>query len=209
MTRIVIAGAGGHGRELLWIARACGIGDAVEGFVDEGSPDRRALDRIEALGSRLLGTPADVVGVDRYIAALGACAVRRAVTERLDGLGWTAVKLVHPDALVGPQVRLGDGTVIFPRCLVTTNVEIGAHTHLNAGVVVQHDSTLGEFVTLSPGVYVNGDVTIGDDVFVGTGAIITRGVSIGNGARIGAGAVVLNDVAPGALVVGAPARSPR
>lgn len=204
MNTTVLVGAGGHGRELWWIAQACDL--RITGFVDDGTPDQTALDRIEALGAALLGHPDEMPEPVRYVAAIGASGPRRRVSERLERQGWTPVGLCHPDALIGHEVTIRAGAVVFPRCLVTTNVHVGRHTHLNAGVVVQHDSVLGDYVTLSPGVYVNGDVTIGDDVFVGTGAIITRGVTIGAGARIGAGAVVLSDVMPGELVVGAPAR---
>ena len=40
----------------------------------------------------------------------------------------------------------------------------------------------------------------------GAGALIRQGVSVGEGAVIGMGAVVVKDVAPGATVVGNPAR---
>lgn len=47
---------------------------------------------------------------------------------------------------------------------------------------------------------------IGDDVFIGAGARVLGGIDVGDGASIGANAVVVHDVAPGATVVGVPAR---
>ena len=44
---------------------------------------------------------------------------------------------------------------------------------------------------------------------IGSGAVILGDVRIGEAATIGAGAVVTRDVAPGATVVGNPARSSR
>ena len=44
---------------------------------------------------------------------------------------------------------------------------------------------------------------------IGSGATILGGVRIGRGALVGAGAVVTRDVAPGATVVGNPARELR
>ena len=41
---------------------------------------------------------------------------------------------------------------------------------------------------------------------IGTGAKVIGPVTVGAGSRIGANAVVVDDVAPGATVVGAPAR---
>jgi acetyltransferase-like isoleucine patch superfamily enzyme len=47
---------------------------------------------------------------------------------------------------------------------------------------------------------------IGDRVFIGANATVLMGVTVGEGAVIGAGAVVTNDVAPGTIVAGVPAR---
>lgn len=48
-------------------------------------------------------------------------------------------------------------------------------------------------------------VTIGNDVWIGQGVLIKGGVTIGDGAVVGAGSVVTKDVAPYAIVGGAPA----
>ncbi|MYM35558.1 antibiotic acetyltransferase [Duganella sp. FT94W] len=50
------------------------------------------------------------------------------------------------------------------------------------------------------------DTRIGNDVWIGAGVQIKTGVTIGDGAVIGAGSVVTRDVAPYAVVAGAPAR---
>jgi hypothetical protein len=47
---------------------------------------------------------------------------------------------------------------------------------------------------------------IGHDVWIGHGATIMPGVVVGMGAVVGAGSVVTRDVAPYAIVAGAPAR---
>ena len=49
-------------------------------------------------------------------------------------------------------------------------------------------------------------VSIGKNVWIGGGALILPGIRVGDDAVIGAGAVVTRDVAPGATVVGNPAR---
>jgi sugar O-acyltransferase (sialic acid O-acetyltransferase NeuD family) len=201
-SQLVIVGAGGHGRELFDAAVASGWN--VIGFVDDGEVHH---DRLERLGTKLLGTTEWLVERPRpYALGIGTPSARRFLSRTLETAGCTPTTVIHPGATIGPDVRLGDGVVVYDRCTLTTNVAIGAHTHLNVGCAVQHDTVIGDFVQFSPGVFVNGDCVVDDDVFLGTGAIVTRGCTVGSGARVGAGAVVLSDVPSGSTVVGVPAR---
>lgn len=49
--------------------------------------------------------------------------------------------------------------------------------------------------------------TVQDGVTIGSGAKVLGGLTLGSGSRVGANAVVLNDVAPGLLAVGIPAKT--
>ena len=49
-------------------------------------------------------------------------------------------------------------------------------------------------------------ISIGNDVAIGSNATILGGIAIGAGAMIGAGSVVIQDVPPGEIWVGNPAR---
>lgn len=49
-------------------------------------------------------------------------------------------------------------------------------------------------------------IRIGPRCFVGGGAVVMPGVTIGEGSIVGGGAVVFDDVPPGTIVVGNPAR---
>lgn len=48
---------------------------------------------------------------------------------------------------------------------------------------------------------------VGDNVTIGSGAKILGGLTLGSGSRVGANAVVLEDIAPGMVAVGIPAKS--
>lgn len=52
-------------------------------------------------------------------------------------------------------------------------------------------------------------IVIEEDAFIGARVTVLPGVTIGRGATVGAGSVVAKDVAPGAIVVGNPARELR
>jgi sugar O-acyltransferase (sialic acid O-acetyltransferase NeuD family) len=203
--RLVIVGAGGHGRETLDIVRslqAQGVPLEFLGFLDDapGHPDR--LDRI---GAAVLGDTGAPLDADvAYVLGIGDPLVRHRLDQRFGER--TAAVLVHPRATVGADVDLAPGVLVAAGSHVTTNVRLGRHTHLNVGAVVSHDCEIGAYVSLSPGVLVNGDVAIADGVFLGTGAVVLPGRTIGVGATVGAGAVVTHDVPPGVTVRGVPAR---
>jgi acetyltransferase EpsM len=92
------------------------------------------------------------------------------------------------------------------RAVVNVGAQIGRYAILNTGAVVEHDCRLQDGVQISPGAILCGTVTCGRDVMIGAGAIVLPGVTVGDGATVGAGAVVVRAVAPGAVVVGNPAR---
>lgn len=172
--RLVIVGAGGHGREALVIARAANriTDDWHEiGLVDDGDVDLEALDRVDA---HLLGGTEMLDAGDDHVIAIGDPTMRRAVADRLINMV-PAVTLIDPSALYGDDVVFSEGVIVFPGVICTTNVRIGRHSHVNCGTVVSHDCRVGEFVSLSPGVRLNGAVHVEDGAFLGTGAIVLPG----------------------------------
>ncbi len=202
--RLVIVGAGGHGREAVAVATAVNrVRDRwhMIGVVDDGEID---LGLIEA--GLVLGTTQDLIAEgDEHVIAVGDPAVRREIAMRI-GSAAPAISLVDPSAWIGDDVDLDDGALVYPGAICTTNVRVGFHSHVNCGAIVSHDCRIGDFVSVSPGVKLNGAVAVGDGAFIGTGAIVLPGRTIGQGAIVGAGAVVVDDVAPGTTVVGVPAR---
>lgn len=216
--RLVIVGAGGHGRETLDVVEAINAFGAatpryeVLGFFANDADDRLLARRNVAR----LGRSDDLVGLlrdpdfaeVRYHLAMGSGATRSRLDATLNDAGGAerAETLVHPQATLGSDLRLGPGVFLAAGARITTNVTVGRHTHLNLNAVVSHDSVLGDHVTLSPGVVVNGNATIGDGAFLGSGAIVLPGRSVGPGATIGAGAVVARDVPAGVTAIGVPAR---
>ncbi len=110
-------------------------------------------------------------------------------------------RLAHRGSMALAQVSIGDPVLVAPGVYV-----------IHGQVVIDGLVEIGPGVTLAPWVTIGlkaGDprgATIERDVAIGTGAKVIGPVRIGAGATIGANAVVVDDVAPGATVVGAPAR---
>ena len=199
--RLLILGAGGHGRAVADLARTCGF--TVAGFTEPAGQ-----------GAAVVGTDDDLPGLAARLALDGgvigvgstALARRPALFARLAAAGLAAPALVHPRATASPTAHVGAGVVVFAGAVLGTGVEIGADAVLYAGVIVEHDSRIGDHAWLSPGVVLSGGVTVEPGAFLGAGAVVIPGVTIGRDAVVAAGAVVTVDVRPGATVLGVPAR---
>jgi acyl-[acyl carrier protein]--UDP-N-acetylglucosamine O-acyltransferase len=106
--------------------------------------------------------------------------------------------MIHHSARVEAFVTVDAG--------IRAATEIGPRTWLMKRCHVGHDAYIGSDCELAPGCIVGGHVVIEDRVRVGMGAIFKPFVEIGAGARIGCGAVVLQNVPPGEVWAGNPAR---
>lgn len=205
--RLYIFGAGGHGREVAWLAEEIWSRDLEVIFLVD---DERYL-RPPVNGIPVKSLESEVMDQDsKYVIAIGDPVLRRKVAEKFNARDAKAATLVHPRVEMSCLVDIDDGAVICAGNVITTNIRIGRHAHVNVSCTLSHDVIIEQFSTLSPGVRVSGRVHIGRNVFVGTGANIINGTEdapliIGDGATIAAGACVIRSVEPGALMAGVPA----
>ena len=119
-------------------------------------------------------------------------------------------------------ISIGDDVYVGDDCIVScaAGVEIGAGTLLGHGVQIFDNNShpLGPEERAADWAAIRGGggraeieaapVSIGARAWIGFGAFVLKGVTVGDGAIVGAGSVVTGDVAPGAVVVGNPARTP-
>jgi serine O-acetyltransferase len=101
---------------------------------------------------------------------------------------------IHPGAKIGRNLFIDHGFVV-----------IGETAEIGDDVTIYQGATLGG-TNPTNGVGGKRHPTIGDRVVISLGAAILGPVTVGEGARIGANAVVTRDVAPGATMVGIPAK---
>ncbi|MDQ7007544.1 MAG: acetyltransferase [Acidobacteriota bacterium] len=208
--KLVIVGAGGHGKgtlEILRARRAAGLDvPEVIGFVDDGPAATGPV-----AGLPLLGPTAWLVeraGTDPLwgILALAAPGAKRRLDERLSAGGVRWATAVHPSVITAAGVHIEEGAIVGAGVVVAYDTRIGRHTTVNLNATVGHDCRIGDYSTVAPGVNITGHVSLGQGVEVQTNATIVPGLTLGDGARIGPGSVILRDVGPGEFYFGNPAR---
>jgi UDP-3-O-[3-hydroxymyristoyl] glucosamine N-acyltransferase len=79
---------------------------------------------------------------------------------------------IHPSAMVGPNVRLGERVSIQPHAVIEDGSEIGDDTIISAGSYIGHETTIGSACLIYPLVTIRERSRIGSRVIIHSGAVI-------------------------------------
>lgn len=207
LASIAVIGSGGHARVVAAAIRAMTrVDDKVgfAGFIDKAGGEFviGSDDELPALRDR--GT------ITHFCMGIGAVkggpSLRSRLFDKFVGMGLDAAVVVHPDAIVDPDVKLLPGVFVSAGAVINIGGHIGENAIINTGAVVDHDASVGAHTHVAPGVSMSGDVTIGKRCLVGVGASVLQGIHIGDDATIGAGSVVVKPVGDGQTTLGNPAK---
>lgn len=161
MKKLLIIGAGGHGRVVAEIAADLGYKEIA--FADDQSSIAIAkISDVEQLKAQYQ---------DAFV-GIGNNKLRGELIFRLQGYGYTIPALVHPTAYVSRTAEIEMGTVVEPKAIVN------AHTHVGRGGII------------SVGAIVDHDVRIEDFCHVNAGAIVKAGAKVESYRKLEAGEVV-------------------
>ncbi len=192
MSDVIIIGGSGHGKVIADIIEKCG--DNVFAVLDDDTSK-----------AGVTGKVSDCVKYTdkKFIIAIGNNAIRRRIAEEYDLDYYTAI---HPSAVIGKDVKIGEGTAIMAGTVINPSTEIGKHCIINSGSVVEHDNRLGDFVHLSPNATLCGTVTVGENTHVGAGVTVKNNTNITADCIIGVGAAVVKDITEAGTYLGVPAK---
>lgn len=202
MEKLLIIGAGGHGRVIADIAMRMNRWQQIA-FLDDNEAYRYSLE-FEVIGSS--SKVLNLVGEYDIFIAIGNNATREKLHKVVKAAGVTMPTLIHPNTTIGMQVKIGEGTVIMAGAVINCGSRIGDGCIVNTAATVDHDGTIADYVHISPGAHIAGTVTIGKGTWIGVGAIVKNNVEITAGTVIGAGAVVIRNITEAATYVGVPVR---
>lgn len=147
--RLIILGAGGHGRVVADIAEQTGKYDEVV-FLDDNSND-----------DKVIGKCSDYIKfkseyTEMYL-AFGNNQGRVDWENKIEDAGIKLARIIHPLAYVSPKAEIADGCVIMPYAIVNTHTVVKKACIINIGAIVDHDCILEEGCHIAPGAIVKGE----------------------------------------------------
>lgn len=204
MRRLIILGAGGHGRVVADAARLTGLWQEII-FLDDKYPEI-THSALWPIAGRLSDFAEQVQQKTEFIVAIGDNLTRMNWSKHLLSAGVNLATVIHPTAVVGCLVSLGAGSCVLAQAVINTGSKIGMAAILNSGSVIEHDCHLKDAVHVCPNAALGGGVTVGENSTIGIGSAVRHLVRIGNHVMIGAGSVVVSDIADQTVAAGIPAR---
>jgi sugar O-acyltransferase (sialic acid O-acetyltransferase NeuD family) len=209
--RLLVWGAGGHGKVVADLVRACG--HTLVGFVDADGTKLGAV--VEPGGATVVLTEGDLIAqlsagadlpgdADAIVVAVGRNDLRSHHLATLEGRAARA--LCHPAAAVSPSAVVERGSVVFAGAVINADARVGPGCIVNSGAIIEHDCVLERAAHISPGAVLSGSVHVEMETWIGAGAVVIEGLTIGARAIVGAGAVVICSLPPAVTAVGVPAR---
>lgn len=208
MKQLLIVGARGWGREVLWAART--LEDAghirIKGFLDS---DPTVLDGLRGDFPPILCAPEDyeVQPDDIFFVALGDPTQRHNYCNIIKEKGGEFGTYISPKATISPNAKIGTGCFIDEYVSISDNAEIGEQTVVQRMATIGHDAKIGNFSTVGAYSFCGGHANVGDFTTVNVNSTILRHIKVGNNAMVGAGSVVIKRVKDGDHVFGNPAKT--
>lgn len=201
MNKLLIIGAGGHGRVVADIAKLLGRYNQID-FVDDA-------DDKEVRGYQVIGKMVNIdqwIGKCDFFVAIGDNRTRHTIMSLLDEKGAQLATFIHPSAVIADDVEIGYGSVVTANAVINCGSRIGKGVIINTAATVDHDNVIHDYVHISPGVHLAGTVQIGEMTWIGIGAAVNNNVNICGGCTIGAGAVVIKNIDEVGTYVGVPTK---
>lgn len=200
MNKLIIIGAGGHGKVVADVATKMKIYEEIL-FID----DKKKGDKV--LGHEVIGNYKEIYNYKKthsFFVAIGNNIIRKKIQEELEINNFSVAKIIHPSVILGSEISIGRGTIVMPGVIINVSTTIGKGCIINTSSSIDHDCVIGDYVHLSPNVSIAGTVEIGTKTWVGIGSSISNNITIGPNVTVGSGSNVIRDIKLKGVYVGNP-----
>jgi sugar O-acyltransferase (sialic acid O-acetyltransferase NeuD family) len=175
--RLLILGAGGHGRSVADAITACG--DHVVGFLDDALPAGTLVNGTSVLGGLSLASDlnqlfeaSDEAPPDQVVVAIGNPALRQTWQQVLEQVAVHLGVVLHPRAIVSATAQLGPGSVVLAGAVVNANASLHQGVLVNSGAVVDHDAICGAYSQLGVNAAMAGGSRLGPLACLAPGEVL-------------------------------------
>ena len=185
--KLLILGAGGHGKCCLDIAREMNCYDVIC-FLDDN-----------AVGSVVNGAEVidHISNLEKYYGkfqsvfpAIGNNVIRKELMTRAKNLGYEIPLLVSNKSYVSEYAHVGEGTVMFPCSVIESNASVGSGCIITANTTISHDAVVCDFSLIYSNSAVRANATVGMLSRIGSGCVIRFGMTVEAGSDILDGTIV-------------------
>lgn len=121
-----------------------------------------------------------------YIVGISDTALKRAIVQACERVGWNPVSIIHPSAWIAKTAVVAEGSFVAPCSVVSSQARVGKHSIVHFHASVGHDALVGEYCALLPGARLSGYTKVGSDTVIGSNAFIAQGVEVGSLSRVDA-----------------------
>lgn len=208
MKKIVIIGSGGHSKVILDLIFQTNLISKnrleIVGILDDCYTENMKIQicEIPVIGKIDLinQLPQNLY----YIIGIGNNIIRKKISQNYKKINF--LTLIHPNATIGSNVKISEGSVVMAGVVINSNTTIGKHCIINTNSVIEHDNKIGDFVHISPGTIICGNVQVNNKTWIGANSTIIQGLKIGKNVVVAAGSVVINNILNDSVVAGIPAK---
>ena len=174
MDKLIIVGAGGHGRCCLDIAREKyeEIVFLDDGLVGQIVNDCKVIGKIEEMKTLF-------PQYNNVFIAVGNNAFRKQLYLQAKEIGYNVITLISKQATVSKYASIKEGSVIFPHAVIEPNATIN------------HDAIIHDHCLIYSNTVIRPNVVINELTRIGSNCTITFGKEIEEGSDIKDGEVVI------------------
>lgn len=185
INKLLVIGAGGHGRCCLDIARESydHIAFLDDNLLNKEINDCKIIDTIDNMDLYCQEYK------DIFI-AVGNNKLRKKLIEQANKTGFNIISLISKKSTVSEYAQIDKGTVIFPGSVVESNSFIGRGCIITANTTINHDAIIEDYVLIYSNTVIKPNTLIGSYTRIGSSCTVTFGTGIKASSDIPDGTIV-------------------